>query len=135
MSAWMRCTASNNLMWTGSEERGECGFLYNSAEQRDKLVESERRFTDEKCKQVIEMKKKVCTDDNKRTFVLLNQKGIDPPSLEMLAQEGIIGLRRVKRRNIERLTLASGGNAVNSFDDLCEDDLGYADPVYTAALA
>ena len=41
-------------------------------------------------------------------------KGIDPPSLEMLAREGIMALRRAKRRNMERLTLASGGVAVNS---------------------
>ena len=53
---------------------------------------------------------------------MLNQKGIDPPSLE------------IKRRNIERLTLACGGNAVNSIDDLCEDDLGYADTVYEEIL-
>merc|ERR1719352_597279 len=35
------------------------GFFYSSAEQRDRLVESERRFTDEKVKKIIELKKKV----------------------------------------------------------------------------
>lgn len=44
----------------------------------------------------------------------------------MLAKEGIIALRRAKKRNMERLTLACGGNAVNSVDDLNENDLGYA---------
>merc|ERR1712085_20616 len=63
----------------------------------------------------------------------INQKGIDPPSLEMLAHEGIIALRRAKRRNMERLPLAVGGNAVNSVDDL-EEDLGYADLVYEQTL-
>merc|ERR1719375_1941282 len=106
------------------------GFFYNSAEQRDRLVESERRFTDEKVKKIIELKKKVCTEENGKTFVLINQKGIDPPSLEMLAKENIIALRRAKRRNMERLVLACGGNAVNSFDDLDIDDLGEAEHVY-----
>merc|ERR1712028_135134 len=73
------------------------GFFYSSAEQRDRLVESERKFTDEKVKKIIELKKKVCTEENKKSFVILNQKGIDPPSLEMLAHEGIIGIRRAKR--------------------------------------
>merc|ERR1719321_1568540 len=77
------------------------GFFYSSADQRDKLVESERKFTDEKVRKIIELKRKVCTEENKKTFVLLNQKGIDPPSLEMLARENIIALRRVKRRNME----------------------------------
>jgi hypothetical protein len=47
-------------------------------------------------------------------FVLVNQKGIDPLSLDMLAREGIMALRRAKRRNMERLTLACGGTPVNS---------------------
>merc|ERR1719287_92782 len=110
------------------------GFFYSSAEQRDKLVESERRFTDEKVKKIIELKKRACTEENKKTFVLINQKGIDPPSLEMLAREGIIALRRAKRRNMERLPLAVGGEAVNSVDDLDVSDLGYADLVYEQTL-
>merc|ERR1719517_368895 len=110
------------------------GFFYSSADQRDKLVESERKFTDEKVKKVIELKRKVCTEENKRNFVVLNQKGIDPPSLEMLARENIIALRRTKRRNMERLPLAVGGVAVNSVDDLEESDLGFAELVYEQTL-
>jgi T-complex protein 1 subunit zeta len=110
------------------------GFFYSSAEQRDRLVDSERRFTDEKVKKIIELKRKVCTEENKKTFVIINQKGIDPPSLEMLAHEGIIALRRAKRRNMERLPLAVGGAAVNSVDDLDIDDLGSADAVYEQVL-
>merc|ERR1711976_218321 len=70
----------------------------------------------------------------KKSFVVINQKGIDPPSLEMLARAGIIALRRAKRRNMERLPLAVGGVAVNSVDDIDEDDLGYADLVYEQTL-
>lgn len=110
------------------------GFFYSSSDQRDKLAESERKFTDEKVKKIIELKKKVCTEENKKSFVLINQKGIDPPSLEMLAQENIIALRRAKRRNMERLPLAVGGVAVNSVDDLDEEDLGWADLVYEQTL-
>merc|ERR1712061_687511 len=110
------------------------GFFYSSSEQRDKLVESERKFTDEKVRKIIALKQKVCTEENKKTFVVINQKGIDPPSLEMFAHENIIALRRAKRRNMERLPLAVGGNAVNSLDDLDVDDLGYADLVYEQTL-
>lgn len=52
----------------------------------------------------------------------------------MLAKEGIIALRRAKRRNMERLTLACGGIAMNSFDDLSESCLGYAGAVYEHVL-
>merc|ERR1719355_550024 len=100
------------------------GFAFSNAEQRDKLVESERRFTDDKVKKIIALKRQVCTEENKKSFVVLNQKGIDPPSLDMLAKEGIIGLRRAKRRNMERLCLACGGNALNSVEDMKLEDLG-----------
>merc|ERR550532_2603408 len=110
------------------------GFFYSTSEQRDRLVESERKFTDEKVRKIVELKKKVCTEENKKTLVVINQKGIDPPSLEMLAHEGIIALRRAKRRNMERLPLAVGGVAVNSVDDLDEDDLGFAQVVYEQTL-
>ncbi len=70
--------------------------MYSTPEERQKLVEAERRFTDEKVKKVIELKKLVCTPENNYNFVVINQKGIDPLSLDMFAKEGIIGLRRAK---------------------------------------
>jgi T-complex protein 1 subunit zeta len=63
-------------------------------------------------------------DSNDKGFLLINQKGIDPPSLDMLAKAGIIALRRAKRRNMERLVRCCGGSALNSFDDIQESDLG-----------
>lgn len=38
----------------------------------------------------------------------------------------IIALRRAKKRNMERLVLACGGEAVNSIDNLTPDCLGWA---------
>lgn len=68
------------------------------------------------------------------TFIVINQKGIDPLSLDMLQKAGIVALRRAKRRNMERLVRACGGYAVNSVEDLSEDCLGYADKVYEHVL-
>lgn len=108
-------------------------FFYKTAADREKLVKAERKFTDDKVQAIIDFKEKVCagTDDN---FVVINQKGIDPPSLDMLQRAGIVGLRRAKRRNMERLALACGGHAVNSTEDLEPDCLGWADLVYEHTL-
>jgi T-complex protein 1 subunit zeta len=100
------------------------GFYYSSAEEREKFVDSERKFTEEKVRQVIDFKRRVCKEGE--SFALINQKGIDPMALDMLAKEGIFALRRAKRRNMERLTLACGGMPVNSVDDLEVDALGWA---------
>jgi len=108
-------------------------FVYKNAEEREKLVASERKFTDDQCKKIIDLKRKIC-DGTDKNFVVINMKGIDPLSLDLLAKENIIALRRAKRRNMERLILSCGGNQVNSVDDITEADLGYADSVYEVSL-
>ncbi|KZT19060.1 chaperonin-containing T-complex zeta subunit Cct6 [Neolentinus lepideus HHB14362 ss-1] len=115
------------------------GFFYSSAEQREKLVESERKFTDAKCRKIVEFKNMVCdqavnSKEKKKNFVVINQKGIDPMSLDILAKNGILALRRAKRRNMERLQLVCGGSAQNSVDDLTPDVLGWAGLVYEHTL-
>src|SRR5690606_36018470 len=110
------------------------GFFYSSAEQREKLVESERRFVDSKLKKIVELKHEVCGNNPDRGFVIINQKGIDPLSLDVLAKNGIFALRRAKRRNMERLQLITGGTAMNSVDDMTPDVLGWAGTVYEQTL-
>ena len=110
------------------------GFYYSSADQREKLVESERRFVDDKLRKIVELKKEVCGNDAKKGFVIINQKGIDPLSLDVLVKNGIFALRRAKRRNMERLQLVCGGIAQNSVDDLTPDVLGWAGLVYEHQL-
>jgi T-complex protein 1 subunit zeta len=100
------------------------GFFYSSAEEREKFVESENKFTQETVRKVIEFKRSVCKEGE--SFAIVNQKGIDPVALDMLAKEGIFAVRRAKRRNMERLTLACGGTPVNSVEDLEPDVLGWA---------
>ncbi|KAI9670270.1 MAG: T-complex protein 1 subunit zeta [Alyxoria varia] len=110
------------------------GFYYSNAEQRDKLVESERKFVDAKLRKIVELKKEACGDDPKKSFVVINQKGIDPLSLDVLVKNGILALRRAKRRNMERLQLVCGGSAQNSVDDMTPDVLGWAGLVYEQTL-
>jgi T-complex protein 1 subunit zeta len=109
-------------------------FYYSSAEQRDKLVESERGFVDEKLRKIVELKKEVCGDDPSKGFVIVNQKGIDPLSLDVLVKNGIFALRRAKRRNMERLQLICGGSSQNSVEDLSPEVLGWAGKVYEQEL-
>uniref|UniRef100_A0A061RSB2 T-complex protein 1 subunit zeta n=1 Tax=Tetraselmis sp. GSL018 TaxID=582737 RepID=A0A061RSB2_9CHLO len=110
------------------------GFYYSSAEQRERLVAAEREYTDKRAQAIIDLKKKVCGDSADKGFVVINMKGIDPYCLDMLAKEGILALRRAKRRNMERLTLACGGIYVSSVEELTPDCLGYAGCVYEHIL-
>ncbi|KAJ9114499.1 T-complex protein 1 subunit zeta [Naganishia adeliensis] len=122
------------------------GFFYSSAEQREKLIESERKFIDDRLRKIIAFKNAVCdrelgkdgqasdSKEKEKKFVIVNQKGIDPMSLDVLAKNGIMALRRAKRRNMERLQYACGGTAQNSVEDLTPDVLGYAGLVYEHTL-
>lgn len=76
----------------------------------------------------------MCTPTNNKHFVVINQKGIDPASLDALARDNILALRRAKRRNMERLTLACGGKAINSVEGLTPADLGKAGHVHETTL-
>lgn len=50
-------TANISLEYEKSEVNA--GFFYSSAEQREALVAAERKYTDERCQKIIELKKKV----------------------------------------------------------------------------
>jgi len=108
------------------------GFYYKTPEERAKLVNAERKFTDDRVRQVIAFKDSVCK--NKEGFVVINQKGIDPISLDMLHKAGIVAVRRAKRRNMERLPKACGGYSLNALDSLTPDCLGFAKSVYEHQL-
>jgi len=100
------------------------GFFYNSAQQREAMVAAERKWVDDRTQLILDLKNKVCKPGE--SMVLVNQKGIDPLALDMLAREGILALRRAKKRNMERVCLACGGESINSLEALAPDILGFA---------
>lgn len=125
------CSINVSLEYEKSEVNS--GFFYSNAEQREKLVAAERAFTDERVRKVIELKHQVC-DTPDKSFVVINQKGIDPLSLDLLAKEGIMALRRAKKRNMERLALVCGGFTAHSVEELSPECLGRAGLVYEHVL-
>ncbi|HZD12324.1 MAG TPA: thermosome subunit beta, partial [Candidatus Binatus sp.] len=58
--------------------------------------------------------------------VLLCEKGIDDVAQHYLAKEGVLGVRRVKQSDMEKLVKATGGRVASNLDDLGSKDLGYA---------
>ncbi|MDI9644382.1 MAG: thermosome subunit beta, partial [Candidatus Verstraetearchaeota archaeon] len=58
--------------------------------------------------------------------VVLCQKGVDDIAQHYLAKEGILGLRRVKKSDIEKVAKATGARIITNIDDLTPADLGEA---------
>ena len=61
--------------------------------------------------------------------VVFSQKGIDDLAQHFLSKEGIYGVRRVKKSDMEKLARATGGKIITNLDDLSPADLGYAEQV------
>ena len=61
--------------------------------------------------------------------VVICQKGIDDVAQHFLAKAGVLAVRRVKESDMTKLAKATGGRVVTNFDDLTENDLGYAELV------
>jgi len=64
--------------------------------------------------------------EGKAGIVVICQKGIDEVAQHFLAKKGIMAVRRVKRSDMEKLEMATGGKIVSSVRDLTPDDLGFA---------
>ncbi|NYB52340.1 MAG: TCP-1/cpn60 chaperonin family protein [Methanobacteriaceae archaeon] len=62
--------------------------------------------------------------------VLFCQKGIDDLAQHLLAREGILAVKRVRKSDMERLGKATGGQLVTNIEDLTSEDLGKAGKVY-----
>merc|ERR1712055_339490 len=52
------------------------GFFYKSADEREKMVEAERKFIEDRVQKIVALKNAV-SPDGEKAFVVINQKGID----------------------------------------------------------
>ena len=127
MELYNVCILVTNMSLEYEKPEINAEFVYNSIEQRENLAKSEGDFIRAKvnviCQLAIELKKK------NKFLAVFNEKGIDPPSLEQLAQYGILGLRRVKRRNLERLINICGGKIITQPEQVCDSSLGFCKQV------
>ena len=91
------------------------------AEIRITSPESIKAFLDQESEM---LKKKVDQVVATGANVVFCQKGIDDMAQHYLAKAGVLGSRRVKKSDMEKLAKATGGKVVNNLADLAEADLG-----------
>jgi len=119
-----------NLEWEHTEINS--AFYYKDASQREEMAKAERDFVNKRCETIVKFAKEVLKEDE--TMVLINVGGIDPICLDILQKADIMGIRRAKRRNMERLAKSCGGYCVNTPTAFTPDCLGSADTVYEHCL-
>ncbi len=88
----------------------------SSPEELRGFIEQETEMLREKVEKI------VSTGAN----VVFCQKGIDEVAQHILAQKGVLAVRRVSQKDMERLEKATGGRIINHLDDLTEEVLGRA---------
>jgi thermosome len=93
------------------------------AEIRISNPEQMKAFLDEEEKMLRNMVEKIKSTGANVVFC---QKGIDDVAQHYLAKAGILAVRRVKKSDMEKLALATGGKIVTNIEDLTPEDLGEA---------
>ncbi len=58
--------------------------------------------------------------------VVLTQKGLDEFALHELSKKGIIAIGRINKYDMDHIAKSTGGNVVNSVNELTKEDLGNA---------
>jgi archaeal chaperonin len=81
------------------------------------------------------LKKKVDIVVETGANVVFCQKGIDDMAQHYLAKAGVLGARRVKKSDMEKLAKATGGKVVNNLADFSEEDLGECELVEERKVA
>ncbi|GIQ91119.1 T-complex protein 1, zeta subunit, partial [Kipferlia bialata] len=104
------------------------GTFYKTTQDRQAFADAERAVVENKVRKVLALKEKVCA--NGEGFLLVNYEGIEPNAYQLLANEGVMALRRCKLRNLKRLMKATGASPVYSVDDLTPECLGKAGHVW-----
>jgi thermosome len=82
-----------------------------------------KAFMDEEERMIKDMVEKIASVG---ANVVITQKGIDDIAQFLLAKKGIIAVRRVREKDLEKLAKATGGRIITDLKDLSEKDLGYA---------
>jgi T-complex protein 1 subunit zeta len=102
-------------------------FCYSSALQREELASTEREFISKRASAIADFARELKKEG--KSLILVNEKGIDPFSLEILSEAGILALRRAKRRNLERLVNMCGGKVITQVSQINKECLGYCQKV------
>lgn len=98
-------------------------FYYSSAKQRKEIADQENEFIASKARAIASFAKELKQDG--KTLLLINEKGIDQNSLGILAEAGVLALRRAKRRNLERLIKMSGASLITQLSQITKQNMGY----------
>ncbi len=81
------------------------------------------------------LKKKVDLIKKSGANVVFCQKGVDDLVQHYLAKENIFTIRRIKKSDMEKLSMATGGHVVTNLEDIKKSDLGIAGMVEERKVA
>ena len=89
-------------------------FAFHEASQYEEMALAERAVVKKKIALILELNQAIKKIEETAELLLINYTGIDPTSLEELHDSGIEGIRRCKKRNLERISKICGGHVIRS---------------------
>jgi thermosome len=91
--------------------------------ERPEQIESFLREEEDVLKALVE---KIVTSG---ANVVVCQKGVDDMVQHFLASKGVLAVQRVKKSDMEKLAMATGGKPITNLESLSKSDLGFAELV------
>lgn len=126
------CVLTTNISLEYEKPEINAEFCYSSPQQRELLVSTERDFISQKAKKIAELACSLKAEG--KSLLVINEKGIDQHSLEILSDVGVLALRRAKRRNLERLISMCGGKLVSDVSQVTKESLGFCQKVSVKSI-
>jgi T-complex protein 1 subunit zeta len=132
-NVFILCT---NISFEYEKTEDNSQFYYSRTSQKKEMEAGERAHIKRRVDRVLDVMREICEENrhNPPRFMVITQKGVDPFALEMFAANGVLALRRAKRRNMERLQRLTGAVPVGSMDELKKECFGYAGQVREESL-
>lgn len=122
------CVIVSNMSLEYEKPEINAEFCYSDVYKREELATTENKFIVDKAMAVAKFAKQIKAESGK-DVLFITEKGIDLDSLDVLAAEGVLGLRRAKRRNLERIVRMCGGTIVSEISQLRRENMGYCQRV------
>ncbi|KAI5168576.1 T-complex protein 1 subunit zeta [Pancytospora epiphaga] len=126
------CVMITNMSLEYEKPEINAEYCYSSAAQREELAATEREFILSKAVKIADFARELKKEG--KSLIVINEKGIDTFSLEVLSEAGVLGLRRAKRRNLERLVRMCGGKIITQVSQISRECLGVCKRVYVKDL-
>ncbi|ORD97477.1 TCPZ [Hepatospora eriocheir] len=121
------CILTTNISMEYEQPEISSAFTFSSIKERIEMAITENDYIAKRANKIAEIAKEL--KEEGKSLLVVSERGIDMNSLSILADAGVLALRRAKRSNMDRITKMCGGSIVTTYEGINREMLGYCNKV------